>query len=75
MNGQGLLDGRMLYIAKRRHSAISDAMISLGKRRSVNKFDTAGESFELNTSAAQRVGMLTGTVRAIILAQGSVPDK
>ena len=39
------------------------------------KCDTAGESFELNTSAAQRVGMLTGTVRAIILAQGSVLEK
>jgi len=37
--------------------------------------DTAGGSFELNASAAQRVGMLTGTVRAIILAQGSVPEK
>jgi hypothetical protein len=37
--------------------------------------DTAGESFELNISAAQRMVMLTGTVRAIILAQGSVPEK
>jgi hypothetical protein len=26
-------------------------------------------------STAQRMGMLTGTVRAIILAQGSVPEK
>jgi hypothetical protein len=37
--------------------------------------DTAGESFELNISAAQKVGMLTEPVRAITLAQRSMPEK
>jgi hypothetical protein len=37
--------------------------------------DTAGESFELNASAAQKAGTLAGTVRVISLAQGSMPGK
>ena len=57
-----------------RHGATFPRVTGTGTR-SFSAFDTAGESFELNTSAAQRVGMLTGTVRSIILAQGSVPEK
>jgi hypothetical protein len=37
--------------------------------------DTAGESFELNASAAQKAGTLAGTVRVISLDQGSMPGK
>jgi hypothetical protein len=38
------------------------------------KLDTAGGVFELSINASQKVGMLTGTVRVIILAQRSVPE-
>ena len=34
--------------------------------------DTVGESFELNAAAAQEAGALIGTVKPIILTQGSV---
>jgi hypothetical protein len=34
--------------------------------------DTVGESFELNTTAAQEAGTLIGTAKPIIRAQGSV---
>jgi hypothetical protein len=43
MNGQGLLDGRS-SITKRHHSANSDAMISLGTKRSVNGIGTKTSS-------------------------------
>jgi hypothetical protein len=46
-----------------------------GFQRQSTQTDTAGESFELNISAAQKVGMLTGPVRALTLAQRSVTEK
>jgi hypothetical protein len=37
--------------------------------------DTAGESFELNATAAQEAGTLTKTAKPIILARGSAWKK
>jgi hypothetical protein len=42
---------------------------------SQKRTDTVGELFELNINAAQKAGMLTGTVRPITVAQGSGPRK